>query len=186
MNYKDNLKIQLERIKKKNKINFQLSINLSNVLINEINRIKKHNKDNPYHKIPLPDKYHFEKLANEHYNKIRGGNHCLQQFSLLHTDLEDNNYYGFQGSLYLSDVSQLKDIEEGQCGVYMLYDIDDVLLYVGESTCMKQRVRQHLSKYDVFRVGLLFCQKKFRKALETFVISTQVPLHNSETRCFYQ
>lgn len=182
---KDNLKIQLDRIKKKGQIDFRFNLDYTSSLMNELKRIKNHNKENPYYKIPLPNRYHFEKLAKERYDKIRGGNHCLQQFSNLHTTLEENKFKGFMGSTYLNDIKSLKEIDNDTSGVYLLYDIDDILLYVGESNCVRKRVRQHQSKYDIYRVGILFCEKKYKRALEVFVISNQLPLHNSETKCFY-
>ena len=183
---KDNLKIQLDRIKKKAQIDYKLNLDYTSALINEIQRVKAHNKENPYYKIPFPNRHHFESLAKEHYNKVRGGNHCLQQFSQLHTILEEEKFIGFMGSTYLNDTKSIKDIKEDTSGVYLLYDINDVLLYVGESNCVKKRVKQHQSKYDIHRVGILFCEKKYKRALELFVISNQLPLHNSETKCFYE
>jgi len=59
--------------------------------------------------------------------------------------------YGFKGNetyltLFLSKVEvEGFDRLQNRAGVYMVYDKNDVLMYVGETTGVKRRVKEHLS-----------------------------------------
>lgn len=107
-------------------------------------------------------------------------------FVSLFDELENDFNYGLKGGLFLDKAKFIKDINANESGVYLLYDVDGLLIYVGESICLKKRVKQHLNKKGVYKIGLLYCEKKLRKALEMYVISTRLPILNSQTNPIFQ
>jgi len=107
-------------------------------------------------------------------------------FVSLFDELEGDFNYGLKGGVFLDNPKSIEDIDNKQSGVYLLYDVDALLVYVGESVCIKKRVKQHINKKEVYKIGLLFCKKELRKALEMFVISTRFPILNSQTNPIFQ
>jgi len=107
-------------------------------------------------------------------------------FTLLFDELEGDFNFGLKGAMFLENIKSIKDVDDKQSGVYLLYDVDGLLIYIGESICVKKRVKQHLSKRDVFKIGILFCKKEMRKALEMYAISTRLPVLNSQTNPIFQ
>jgi hypothetical protein len=68
----------------------------------------------------------------------------------------------------------------GGSGVYFLYR-DDVLVYVGESLCVRTRLLNHPHRRHVNRCSVIECDKSQRKRLEAFYIGVLNPRWNRES-----
>lgn len=69
-------------------------------------------------------------------------------------------------------------------GIYMLYNVDDVCIYIGKSKQLYKRLRSHRSSMfadEIYRVEVI-CEDNpsYRDILETYAIMTYSPTYNRD------
>jgi excinuclease UvrABC nuclease subunit len=91
-------------------------------------------------------------------------------------------------SMKFGDIRKNYDNLNEKGGVYLLYDVNDRLLYVGKSVNLYSRINQHITGHGksaqfsdlIFRVDVIVERDAlFREIYETYAINTLFPPYNA-------
>jgi hypothetical protein len=88
-------------------------------------------------------------------------------------------------SLLYYDRKDLKNLNNGTSGVYLIYNKHGALLYIGKSSNIKTRISTHFTNYGNVKILAYLLPDIIVPVVEIYLISHLIPRDNNETKNLY-